>query len=410
MPSTRSDNFRLPADAAALAGARDIGSTTNDPVATATSYSAVSGNKNAASNFTATMASGYPALKCFTSIGVTCVSGKSGVPSANGIQVKQQATVPTFFGNVIGISSLSISATATAGAKGGKATPMDVMIIVDTTASMNTADSSCSGATRIACALGGVRALLSGFWPSQDQVGLLAFPGMTSATVYKDYTCPTSNPTIVPYGGTSPAPVYQIVGLSTDYKTSDATTSLNPTSNIVKAVGGASGCSGIKAPGGEGTFYADAITAAQTTLTTTGRSGVQKAIILLTDGDASAKATSQITTAKGTNECHEAVTAASAAKTAGTWIYTVSYGSPSTGCSTDNSPTITPCAALLAIATDATKFYADTTAACPAGANPTAGLNNLFQNIGTSLTSSRMLPDNTKLRNGGTERIGQRSR
>ena len=142
--------------------------------------------------------------------------------------------------------------------------------------------------------------MLSGFWPSQDQVGLLAFPGMTSATVSKDYTCPTSNPTIVSYGNLTPAPVYQIVGLSTDYKTSDATTSLNPASNVVKAVGGASGCSGIKAPGGEGTFYADAITAAQLTLTTTGRVGVQKAIIMVTDGDASASAPSQITTALGT--------------------------------------------------------------------------------------------------------------
>ncbi len=159
-------------------------------------------------------ARGYPVLKCITTTSVTCVSGMSGVPSANGIQVKQQATVPTFFGKVIGISSLSLSATATAGAKGGKASPMDVMIIVDTTASMNTADSSCSGATRIACSLAGVQALLSGFWPSEDQVGLLTFPGMTSATVSRDYTCPTSNPTIVPYGSI-PAPVYVIVGCPT---------------------------------------------------------------------------------------------------------------------------------------------------------------------------------------------------
>ncbi len=126
--------------------------------------------------------------------------------------------------------------------------------------------------------------------------------------------------------------MHQIVGLSTDYKTSDATTSLNTASDIVKAVGGVSGCSGVKAPGGEGTFYADAITAAQTTLTTTGRTGVQKAIIMVTDGDASASAPSQITTAKGSQECHEAITAAQTAKTAGTWIYTVSYGSPSSGC------------------------------------------------------------------------------
>ena len=340
------------------------------------------------------MASGYPVLKCFTSTGVTCVSGKSGVPSANGIQVKQQATVPTFFGNVLGISSLSISASATAGAKGGKASPVDVMIIIDTTASMNNYDASC-GATQIACALGGARALLSGFWPSQDQVGLLVFPGVTSGTVSRDYTCPTTNPTIVPYGSSSPAPVYQILGLSNDYKTSDATISLDPASNIVKAVGSASGCSGIKAPGGEGTFYGDVITAAQTTLTSTGRSGVPKAIILLSDGDATAQAPNQITNAKGSNECHEAITAAQAAKTAGTTIYSVSYGSPSSGCSTDTAPQITPCAALLAIATDSTKFYADTSAVCPVGANPPSGLSCLFQNFGTSLTGARMLPDNT---------------
>ena len=132
---------------------------------------------------------------------------------------------------------------------------MDVMIILDTTSSMNNGEFELQRRNRnSACALGGVQAMLSGFWPSQDQVGLLAFPGMTSATVSKDYSCPTSNPTIVPYGGTSPAPVYQIIGLSTDYKTSDATTTLNSASNIVKAVGGASGCSGIKAPGGEGTL------------------------------------------------------------------------------------------------------------------------------------------------------------
>jgi hypothetical protein len=224
---------------------------------------------------------------------------------------------------------------------------------------------------------------------------LMTFPGMTSGTVSDDYTCPTSNPTIVPYGGTSPAPVYQILGLSNDYKTSNTATTLYPASNIVKAVGGVSGCSGIKAPGGEGTFYADAITAAQTTLTTTGQSGAQNAIILLTDGDASAQAPNQITTAKGSKECHEAITAAQAAKTAGTWIYTISYGSPATGCSTDTSPSITPCATLLAIATSAAYFFADTSAACPAGANSTAGLSTLFGNIGTSLTGARLLPDNT---------------
>lgn len=64
-------------DAAALAGAHAIGST-SDPVATAIAYSAVTGNSNSNANVVVTMASGYPALKCFSSTGTTCVSGKSG--------------------------------------------------------------------------------------------------------------------------------------------------------------------------------------------------------------------------------------------------------------------------------------------------------------------------------------------
>jgi Flp pilus assembly protein TadG len=129
---TEQRSLQASTDAAALAGARAIGSTTN-PVTAATTYSAVTGNQNARLNLTVTMASGYPMLKCFTSTGVKC----TGSPSANGIQVKQQASVPTFFGKVIGISTLSISTTATAGANGGKALPMNVMIIVDTTSPMN---------------------------------------------------------------------------------------------------------------------------------------------------------------------------------------------------------------------------------------------------------------------------------
>jgi hypothetical protein len=245
--------------------------------------------------------------------------------------------------------------------------------------------------------LAGIRALLKGFWPSVDQVGLMVFPGVTSGTVSKDYTCPTANPTTVPYNN-SPAPVYQIIGLSNDYKTSDATTTLNSSANIVKAAGGVSGCSGIRAPGGQGTFYADAISAAQTALTNTGRSGVQKAIILLSDGDANASA-SKMPTAEKNNQCHEAITAAQAAANANPafWVYTVAYGSPSSGCSTD-SPSITPCSTLKQIASDSSKFFADTTSNCPAGLspNPTSALANLFQNIGTDLTSARLIPDNTQ--------------
>ena len=167
-------------DAAALAAAQDIGSATANPITTARQYSAVAGNKNARAGLTATMASGYPMLKCFTSNGMSAVMC-SGSPSANGIVVKQQATVSTYLGAVLGIGSINISATAAAGARGGKSQPVDVMIVLDTTQSMDSSDSSCAGATT-QCALAGVRSLLSGFWPTVDDVALMVFPGLTNTS------------------------------------------------------------------------------------------------------------------------------------------------------------------------------------------------------------------------------------
>ena len=58
------------------------------------------------------------------------------------------------------------------------------------------------------------------------------------------------------------APLYQIVGFANDYRASDTAATLTAGSNIVKAT--AQGCLGT--PGGLGTYYADAITAAQTAL------------------------------------------------------------------------------------------------------------------------------------------------
>jgi Flp pilus assembly protein TadG len=369
-------------DAAAMAAAQDIGSA-HDPVATATTYSSVATNLNAHGNLPGVTIS--TTLRCFTSTGVTC----TGSPLANGIVVTQQATVPTFLGSVVGVRSMNISATATAGARGGKSQPVDVMIILDTTQSMTTSDSSCA-ATRMDCALGGVRALLSGFWPTVDQVGLMVFPGVTNATVSKDYDCSTTNPTIVAYNN---SPVYQIIPLTANYRLTN-TALLDQTANIVKAArGGASGCTqGIVAIGGQGTFYADAITLARTALTA-GRANVQKAIILLSDGDASA---SNVPTGEQTNQCQQAIDNAKLAKDAGTWVYSVAYGastSSSSSCGSD-SPHISACSTMQKIAqptgtSDLSKFFSSTSAC--ASPHTISDLTQIFQNIGTDLTSARLL-------------------
>src|SRR5205814_9031531 len=139
--------------------------------------SVVTGNRDASAELNVARASGYPALRCFSSTNIPC----SGSDSANGIVVKQQTNVALFFDKIFGNSSLQVSVTAVAG-KGGAAKPADVMVILDTTASMNTVDPSCSivGATRLGCAFAGFRTLLSGFSPTQNRVGLMIFPGLTT--------------------------------------------------------------------------------------------------------------------------------------------------------------------------------------------------------------------------------------
>ena len=103
---------------------------------------------------------------------------------------------------------------------------------------------------------------------------------------------------------------YQIVGLGNDYLT--AGKALNNASNLVKAVGGATGCASLTAVGGVGTYYAGAISAAQAALPSNGN---QNVIILVSDGDASSNKMGTLNTKQ---QCQQAVTAAAAATTAPT--------------------------------------------------------------------------------------------
>ncbi|MGH6846157.1 MAG: TadG family pilus assembly protein [Methylocella sp.] len=394
------------ANIAALAGAQSINNPSGTAITTATTYSAVTGGSNAISGQTVTFVSGYPQLKCLTSTGVAC----SGTDAANAIVVKQQATVPLIFGKLFGKSTMTLTATATAGGSGGKSTSLDVILIVDTTQSMTTSDSKCSisGATRVTCAEAGARTLLLGkpaasppnygLAPSTVHVGLMVFPGLkTASQAAYDYDCATSPVPAVAKYNASPAPTYQIIPLSSDYKTSDTATSLNTSSNLVRAFGGgASGCKqALDAVGGVSTYYADVITAAQTALTTTGRSGVQKVIILLSDGDSNSQSPN-VSAAQGTNECHHAITNAATATAAGTWVYSLAYGAvTNSSCSTD-SPALSACSAMQQIASTPKMFFSDDANGCVSPSNPTnADLVALFTAVGASFSSPRLLPNST---------------
>ena len=410
-------------DAAALAGAGTLPSALAPVVAT--TYSAIPGGLNVHSNLPGvTMVPGYPQLRCLATLqaqGEACVAPVN----ANAVTVKQQVSVPMYFTRVFGRSSMTLTAISTAAMGGAKPKPFNVLIVLDSTASMNAFDSGSQClSTRISCALQGIQILLATLSPcgsglttcgavtggnvdnAVDTVSLMTFPGVASTSdAQADYNCQGKRPTISPYSYPT-LPQYSIVGFSSDYRSSDNSTVLTSGSNLVSAVGGKSSCSGIQAIGGEGTYYAGVIYAAEAALEAESAiNGAPNVMVMLSDGDANAvsKAMPGASTSSGTypstkNQCMQAVTAAQAAVTAGTTIYTVAYGATSSGCSTDSSG-ITPCQVMQRIASAPQNFFSDYTSSngdgsCISAAQGTTGLNSIFQAIGNSLGSARLIQDN----------------
>ena len=425
--------------------------------AAVTTYSGLSGNKNARANLPGVaFVTGYPKLNCFSTLktvfGIECIGAGSG----NGLVVEQTVKIPLVFANLFGTSSLTLTSTATASMR-GVTSPYNVVIVMDTTQSMNNnqnyADCMTSALT---CALQGVQVLLQDLSPcpstattcgaatfgnppevanSVDRVSLLAFPAV--ATPYSCGGTVTTEPywatTAAPYPAQPPtalaASTYQIVNFVSDYRTSDQTTTLNTASALVKAVGHTTTAGCLTAPGGQGTYYAQVIAAAQAYLVAEQSQfpNSQNVMILLSDGDANATCNvsskgvctsgpmaGASTTAKTgvfppestLQECHQAIAAAQAAWAAGTTIYAVNFGAEASGCSTDTSPTISPCQTMLGIATNGyptntatTTYFSDDpsggSSACAAYARPTTSLNQIFAAIAGDLTVAKLIPNGT---------------
>jgi Flp pilus assembly protein TadG len=426
-------------DAAALAGAYDLPTTsTATATADAIKWSAATGGTNTSAKLSnVTIATSF---KCLTTVGVNCFLPTGGATTINAIQVVETAKVKPLFAEILGIHSFNIAATATAIPRAGTAGPVDLMLVLDTTASMATADTSCtvpgkSNPTREDCALYAVRTLLMDLNPCQTslavcgaatkgqvsnpvgEVGLMTFPGLTPSqtktldnppvqapTSSVDFSCPGGDPSITSYNNN---PGYMVLPFQSDYRTADGTTSLNTGSALVVAAGGAGCSNGLADPGGEGTFYAGAITAAQNYLIANSRTNVTNVMILLSDGDATADSTQMkgsATSYSATNECHQAVTAAQNARTAGITVYSIAYGAEAAGCTTD-SPAITPCQTMMDIASTPTGnyFFADSQTgvggivggSCVSAARPISSLNDAFSEISQDLSSARLVPNNT---------------
>jgi Flp pilus assembly protein TadG len=446
-------------DAAALAGAAVIptSSMTSTVISTATNYSSTSNAKNSYGNLSSvTMVAGYPALKCLSTMqtqGISCV----GYLPYNALQVKQRAVVPMYFAKLFGMSTMTVGASSTAAKGGGSSRPYNIAIMLDTTLSMTYYDSDC-GNTQMQCSLNGVQVLLRYLDPcgfsqqtctftagnaanSVVRVSLFTFPQLQYPTVRYDSDCSNSvatstSYTFPPIGGTSYMPgtynnstTYRIVDFQSDYRVSDTATALNSSSLLTTAAGGSPGCAGMNTPnnaGYYGTYYAATMYAAQAALIQerTANPGSENVLIILGDGDANAPQYNppgnpngiQVMPypASGTGlypsyygECGQAIDAAAFATGQGTTVYTVAYGSPSSGCTTDQSgshaagthPNISPCNEMAAMASHSWDFFSDykqtgADTSCVA-AQTMVSLNNIFLQIAGDLTVARLIPDNT---------------
>ncbi len=380
-------------NAAVMAGATAMPNTTT-ATTMVTQYSSQTGQLNANPMLTSDTAT--PTFKCLStvsnSLNVPCQTAAGGSGGYNGLAVTQTATVPLWFGGLVGMSKMNMSYTAEAAMAGGTNTSWNIAIILDATPSMSFADNGdqCNG-TQMTCAQQGIQALLNDLYPCQlsqtcngsgavavDDVSLFVFPAVTAGTVYKDSTCNAGTPTAVAYTFPDPpgnttlpsADTYKSVTWSIDYKTSDTATTLNTSSPLVVAAGG--DASGSRCPGVttrmEWTYYAQVIYAAQAELVAQQAKypGSQNAIILLGDGDTEACASNANTTAGACNtspislvategtlngtgthtsnpsgylsvdypsalgQCGQSVLAAQTVANNGTAFYTIGYGAENT--------------------------------------------------------------------------------
>jgi Flp pilus assembly protein TadG len=469
-------------NAAVMAGAMAMPNTTQAS-SNVTLYSSQSGELNASSLFQSVTAT--PTFLCLSTVSDTfqigCETSTGASGGYNALSVTQKATLNLWFGGLVGIRSLNLAATATAAMRGGGSSPWNIAIVMDTTESMGDKDSGaqCSG-TQESCALQGLQILLGDLYPCAlgqnctssagvDNVSLFVFPAVTTSSASKDYVCKTSNPTIVAYTipdaspaytpGTAPASnlmlpsgdEYGIILSDSDYKLTDSSSSLNNNSSLAVAAGdsGVSGCAGLGTPGGEGTYYAQAIYAAQAALVTqqAANPSSSNAMIILSDGDATACASNsntsagacdskaQIVATEGTlngtgtsktnpsgyesptypsalGECGQAVLAAQFAATSGTIVYTIGYGAETSGgCLSDKtySATVTtkggswapgdqPCQALAAMASAEVNFYSDDGDGCQATAPSNESITQLtaiFRAIADNMSTPRMIPNGT---------------
>jgi hypothetical protein len=196
---------------------------------------------------------------------------------------------------------------------------------------------------------------------------------------------------------------------------------LNTASDVSQAVNAVSGCGGMLPPnydGQYGTYYAGVIYAAQASLVAEQAlyPGSKNVLILLSDGDSNSPQTgvgnypsmqspanNSGTYPSYAGECGQAITAGKYATAQGTKVYSVAYGSPKSGCTTDKNagayPNVTPCSTMTQIASTPAEFYSDynesgSSSICVSASNPNnTSIAQIFANIVARLSTARLIPN-----------------
>lgn len=317
------------------------------------------------------------AAKCSTKLeaaGLPCYAAPGTIDKINYVEVSLGATTPLFFATGLGFKTASLNSDAVVTADGSTMPPLNVAIVLDSTASMidpNDKTTACGGVsmTKLDCAKQAALGLVGTLWPVVDKVAIYTYPGVsqgngsspnqTTADANADKNvCASGTPTVTDYVKDSNPARYRIVNFSDDYrdKTAPPAPGVKMNSKIVQALGGStqakgytSNCKGLQVgtiTGGSyrndysdiiWTFFADPIEAAQKDLKAVndnlpaGETPRQNVIVILSDGDANAPDTAtssrpvMIETARRKNQCLAAITAAQTATADGTWVYSVAY-------------------------------------------------------------------------------------
>lgn len=301
---------------------------------------------------------GVPTSDVTESVSVDCQK-QDGYDCTNGlpntVTVDETAKAPTYLLSLLGFSSITLKAHAQACSPCG-GTPLDVMIVLDRTGSMNSS-------SKLPQAKDGIMEFLSTMDPAIDNVGLAVLPpapstGQACTNVQSAFN---SDPT-----GTYSLPnaAYVVVPLSNSYATGigklDTSSPLISTVNCVQA--------------GGNTAYAEAIDAAYQELQKDGRPDAQKAIVILSDGAANTGPSFLPSTSPYlTNPCGQGVASAGVAKADKVLVYSIAYTAQTDKCyaapgalvggkvatwqSQDEVPAIGPVTALSEMATDPSNFY-----------------------------------------------------